>query len=73
MGYVVCPVNSPLLLRMLDWREASLSLSSPVSMGFPVAIPVERSGTGGWCKNLQNGIGHVLPSHPTLKPVFIFV
>lgn len=73
MGCVVCSVNSPLLLRMLDWRETSLSLSSPVSMGFPVAIPVERSGMGGWCKNLQNGIWHVLPSHPTLKPVFIFV
>ena len=49
MGCVVCSVNSPLLLRMLDWRETSLSLSSPVSMGFPVAIPVERSGLGGWC------------------------
>lgn len=50
MGCVACTAKGPLLLRMLDWREAFLSLSSPVSMGLPAVIPVERNSMGGWCE-----------------------
>lgn len=47
MGYVACTVRDPLLLIMLNWREASPSLRSPISLGLPMVISVGRNRVDG--------------------------
>lgn len=71
MRFVACIVRDfgPLLLRVLDWREAFPSSSSLVSTRLPVVIPVDRNKMVDGVRTFRMEPG--MP--PTPKPVFIFV
>lgn len=73
---VVCSVEQSLASENAPTGERPLCPSCQLSSehGVPCGNTSGEKWHGGMvCKNLQNGIGHVLPLPPHLKPVFIFV